>query len=208
LLEDIRRVSQLAARNGTVTQQDYRREGKFGITTIRRRFGCWSAATKAAGLESGDRKNIPDEELFDDLRQRWISLGRQPRTHEMRPPASTFTHKPYVRRYGSWLKAMKAFCEIAYSAESGEIPSGETASTKRSRDPNLRLRFEVMRRDQFRCVSCGSSPATTAGVELEVDHTVPWSKGGTTDLGNLRTLCSRCNRGKSNLPASEPEKID
>ncbi len=36
------------------------------------------------------------------------------------------------------------------------------------------------------------------GVELHVDHTVPWSKGGETVLGNLRTLCSDCNLGKSN----------
>ena len=56
------------------------------------------------------------------------------------------------------------------------------------------LRYDVMRRDGFRCVLCGSSASD--GVKLEVDHIVPVSKGGLTEMGNLRTLCDRCNRGK------------
>lgn len=57
------------------------------------------------------------------------------------------------------------------------------------------LRYDVLRRDGFRCVLCGS--AASDGVKLEVDHIVPVSKGGRTELSNLRTLCDRCNRGKS-----------
>ena len=58
------------------------------------------------------------------------------------------------------------------------------------------LRYDVLRRDGFKCVLCGSSAQD--GVKLEVDHIHPVSKGGKTELGNLRTLCDRCNRGKSN----------
>ena len=57
------------------------------------------------------------------------------------------------------------------------------------------LRYDVLRRDGFRCVLCGS--AASDGIKLEVDHIVPVSKGGRTELSNLRTLCDRCNRGKS-----------
>ncbi len=56
------------------------------------------------------------------------------------------------------------------------------------------LRYDVLRRDGFRCVLCGSS--ANDGVKLEVDHIFPVSKGGKTELSNLRTLCDRCNRGK------------
>jgi hypothetical protein len=35
--------------------------------------------------------------------------------------------------------------------------------------------------------------------ELVVDHIVSWSKGGETILSNLRTLCSECNSGKSDI---------
>ena len=56
------------------------------------------------------------------------------------------------------------------------------------------LRYSVLRRDQFRCQICGASAAD--GVKLEVDHIMPISKGGKTEMNNLRTLCERCNRGK------------
>lgn len=58
-----------------------------------------------------------------------------------------------------------------------------------------RVRFDVFTRDGHRCVVCGS----TAEVEpLHVDHIVPVSRGGTSDLDNLQTLCQTCNLGKSN----------
>ena len=70
---------------------------------------------------------------------------------------------------------------------------------KTSREVNLRLRFKVMQRDNFKCCICGASPATNPSIELHIDHIVPWSKGGETLLENLQTLCSNCNYGKSNL---------
>lgn len=57
------------------------------------------------------------------------------------------------------------------------------------------LRYDVMRRDDFRCRLCGRSARD--GVELEVDHIVPISKGGSSIESNLQTLCRDCNRGKS-----------
>ena len=51
-----------------------------------------------------------------------------------------------------------------------------------------------MRRDQFRCQICGARAED--GARLHVDHINPVSKGGTSDMSNLRTLCDRCNLGK------------
>lgn len=56
------------------------------------------------------------------------------------------------------------------------------------------MRYDVMRRDNFRCVLCGASAED--GVQLHVDHIVPLAKGGKTEISNLRTLCDRCNLGK------------
>jgi len=70
---------------------------------------------------------------------------------------------------------------------------------KTPRRPNDRLRWKVMKRDWFKCVKCGATPATNSSVELHVDHIIPWSRGGETVLENLQTLCSTCNFGKSNL---------
>lgn len=56
------------------------------------------------------------------------------------------------------------------------------------------MRYEIMRRDGFRCVLCGRGAED--GVKLHVDHILPVSKGGKTEVSNLRTLCSECNMGK------------
>lgn len=64
---------------------------------------------------------------------------------------------------------------------------------KQSRYIPLSDRFVVLQRDNHQCVSCGKSPPT---VTLEVDHIIPFSKGGNNDINNLQTLCFECNRGK------------
>ena len=70
---------------------------------------------------------------------------------------------------------------------------------KTRRDPDVRVRFEVLKRDNFKCCSCGASPAKDVSVELHKDHIIPWSKGGHTIYENLQTLCSKCNIGKGNI---------
>lgn len=56
------------------------------------------------------------------------------------------------------------------------------------------LRYEILRRDEFRCQLCGAT--AQGGAKLHVDHIIPVSKGGKTEKCNLRTLCDQCNLGK------------
>jgi hypothetical protein len=60
-----------------------------------------------------------------------------------------------------------------------------------------KLRFEVFKRDEFKCVYCGRKPPA---VILNIDHIAPVSKGGTNDINNLVTACFDCNNGKSAIP--------
>lgn len=54
-------------------------------------------------------------------------------------------------------------------------------------------RFDVLKRDGFRCQYCGGrAPA----VPLVVDHVVPVARGGTNAAANLVTACFACNAGK------------
>lgn len=57
------------------------------------------------------------------------------------------------------------------------------------------LRYDILKRDNFTCVICGAS--SKQGARLHIDHIVPVSKGGKSIPSNLRTLCERCNIGKS-----------
>jgi len=60
-----------------------------------------------------------------------------------------------------------------------------------------KVRFEVFKRDSFRCGYCGKTPPE---VTLEIDHIKPKSRKGKDDINNLLTACFDCNRGKKNIP--------
>lgn len=66
-----------------------------------------------------------------------------------------------------------------------------------------RMRFEILRRDGFKCTYCHASEAL-----LTVDHVTPVSLGGTDHPSNLVACCDDCNTGKSStlaaaLPSSD-----
>lgn len=67
---------------------------------------------------------------------------------------------------------------------------------KTKRNISVTLRYQIMKRDNFKCVLCGASPAKNPTIELHIDHIIPWSKGGESTIDNLQTLCSVCNLGK------------
>lgn len=68
----------------------------------------------------------------------------------------------------------------------------------------LKLRFDVFKRDNFKCIYCGRSPIEDGSVKLELEHIEPtngkptkqmWEKSREEDLA---TACKECNLGKSN----------
>lgn len=70
-----------------------------------------------------------------------------------------------------------------------------------------KLRFDVFKRDGFRCQYCSATPSEE--VLLEVDHIHPVAEGGTNDMDNLVTSCSRCNRGKGATPLTAiPQSLE
>ena len=57
------------------------------------------------------------------------------------------------------------------------------------------LRFEILKRDDYRCQMCGVTAKD--GATLEIDHIHPVSKCGSNEPDNLQVLCRDCNAGKS-----------
>lgn len=62
-----------------------------------------------------------------------------------------------------------------------------------------RLRYEILRRDNFTCRYCNRTDAP-----LRVDHVVPVALGGTDEPTNLVTSCEPCNSGKTSTVPDSP----
>jgi hypothetical protein len=231
LIADLRLVAELLCTK-KVSARQYDQHGKHSSKTQSYRFGAWNRALLRAGLKiydvKADRACPSDLKLFENILTLWQHYGRQPTARELAStPSCISTTRPYCRRFGSWMNALRAFVDYANGTGAEAIESTieeatETQLTKvdenqidetterqaeaiivrrhtTGRNPSLRLRWYVLQRDNFKCCGCGASPAITLGVELHVDHIHPWSDWGETVLENLQTLCSKCNLGKSNL---------
>jgi hypothetical protein len=204
LIADLQKVAGEIGQSA-ITAVIYTQKGKHGVNTMLRRFGSWNEALNAAGLGLNNRINIPDEELFENLANIWQTLGRQPvgKDIEKTSNQSKFSLGTYEKRFGTWNKALKGFVEYIdgnASSDSSTLESTEAKQRlrKTSKKINWRLRAAILIRDNCICKMCGASPAKNSEVELHVDHVVPYSKGGETLEENLRTLCSKCNIGRSN----------
>jgi len=67
----------------------------------------------------------------------------------------------------------------------------EKSESQQSREPiPEEVRFAVWRRDNGKCVKCGSNE------NLEFDHIIPVAKGGSNTERNIQLLCEKCNREK------------
>lgn len=205
LIADLLRIAN-ELNEETVTCDQYDEKGIYSSNTLMKRFGGWNKALEKAGLQKKRSVHITEEELFQNLEDVWRRIGRQPVYAEMHVPLSKFNSRTYQKRFGSWRKALERFVNDVNDEQNifskdaiKNLKVESTAKHKTGRSINWRLRFLVMRRDNFKCKHCGHSPATDQSIVLHVDHVRAWANGGETVLENLQTLCSRCNIGKSNL---------
>lgn len=213
-IPDLKRVAKVLGKS-SVTQAEYRDRGRFGPGVVSRHFGGWLEALRAAGLEKTREYGLSDEDYFQNLETMWVHLGRQPRYGEVRRPFSRYSAGAYERRFGTWRKALESFVAFVNQQPNESIAHEEpepeekeqsivpVVEQERSGSISWRLRFLVMRRDDFKCRFCGNSPALSPGLVLHVDHIHPRRKRGPTTEANLQTLCEQCNIGKSDLPMTE-----
>lgn len=207
LLSELCRVAQ-EIDTKTLTIEQFDKHSSISAETVRRRFGSWWKALDEAGLQISNRgKRYSDDDYFENLLKVWTHHGRQPKYREMDEQPSTISSGAYEAKWGNWHKALQAFIE---RVNVDILPTAlEKKCTPVKRMPNdnnktasvrtipLGIRYDILKRDHFKCLLCGDSPATNPKCKLHIDHIKPFSQDGKTAKENLRTLCASCNQGKS-----------
>jgi hypothetical protein len=82
---------------------------------------------------------------------------------------------------------------IGFGSVRSQVPSAISPLPSSRASPRYipqDVRLAVWDRDGGRCVACGSDK------NLEFDHVIPLSRGGSNTVANLQVLCADCNRQK------------
>ena len=205
LLDDLKRVAQNIGVD-KLSSREYDNNGaKYTSGTICTRFTSWNNALEKAGLTIVHHRDVSEKELFLNIEQVWINIGRQPVFRDMKNSSKYSTHQ-YVTKFGTWRKALEAFIQFINSDKDiEEVSEEETTISKDSevvfkhktkRFPSERLKVQVLMRDGNKCRLCG---ITVTGESIHFDHILAWSKGGETTLENIQVLCETHNLAKGNI---------
>lgn len=219
-IDDIKKVA-LKLNKQSISTKDYKENGKYSVSIIISRFGSWANVIKLAMLKPTNYKNVSDEDLFKEIMRLWELKGTQPTTTDIRKGKSIYALNTFARHFGGFRNALQEFIKfvnndgkenvnnvkinkerensINYIKNKRHFSDSNKNRHMTPREINLRLRYKVLLRDNFKCKICGASSSNDSSVRLHVDHIKPWSKGGETIIDNLQTLCSKCNLGKSDI---------
>lgn len=200
IIDDVMRVMGLLNKE-TLTLREYLNYGEYGAKAICNHFGTWNKLLKEMNIPiTREVEHLNKTDIYLIIENLWAKLGHQPTVRDFEK-YTHHTRKIIIKRFGSWLNCLKEFSEFKEDREEEKQTSAfeeNRLQHRTSRDPSLSLRYRVLKRDNYKCVICGKSPANNPDIELHIDHIKPYSLGGETELNNLQTLCQYCNLGKSN----------
>lgn len=116
-------------------------------TTITNHFGSWKTFCERAQLAPRYQRTVSETELFENLDRIWETLGRQPRSKEMKQPLSPISISRYQKEFKkprydicleflSW-KSVASVAEIEREAR----PSAVSTSQQNSHTTEEQSRF-------------------------------------------------------------------
>jgi hypothetical protein len=121
--EDIlAKIRSIAAQLGkaSLSGADIRAHSEINQRLLASRFGSVSEALRLAGIAQAPHgRRHTEEEIFENLLAVWTHYGRHPTHSEMDKPPSTVGSNTYIKRYGGWRSALKAFVARANSDVAG-----------------------------------------------------------------------------------------
>ena len=128
----------------------------------------------------GEKHNIP---LDDMRRESFLDIINDTDESYYVEKISKFEEEASCKEFGH-------LCPAYFVSE----PFTETSKGRnRSRNIPHATIIRVARRDNNTCQVCGK---ILLDREIEIDHVIPYSRGGTSDESNLRVTCMECNRKK------------
>ena len=144
---------------------------------------------------------VPQDDM---LAYAWVNLGAANATGDLRRRAVTLRDQiakslPSAKRLEAQARTRQWFAD----GLPGELLKAQ-ASARESRRRTIpeNVKRAVWQRDQGRCVGWVTDPAGNevqcgSQSDLEYDHIIPVSKGGSNTERNIQLLCERCNRLKA-----------
>ena len=183
--------------------QDYKVRKEWGKRTKNICKPCWELRYCPYGplvegfplLSSTRDEAIEHNSFLKDQLKRGAYKGAKKRLFENE--VRRFNPKKYPKKQfkGGIEKSCAIFghlCPVFFVNE----PFTETSELRRiGRNISRHIMLKVARRDNYRCQRCGRALLDN---EIEFDHIIPISKGGSSEEHNIRITCFECNRNKSN----------
>jgi hypothetical protein len=110
LLDDLRRLQEETGE--TPTSRDVAKDGRYSASIYSRKFDSWNTAIQKTGLDVSKQREVPREDLKDELLQLADNLGQLPTAGQMEQQGG-YSINPYEREFGSWNEALvEVFDEI------------------------------------------------------------------------------------------------
>ncbi|WP_312371527.1 HNH endonuclease [Lachnoclostridium sp.] len=121
--------------------------------------------------------------------------------------------KEVVNNVGGWERSLRMLRDDGYeinydsSTKCYCFPYPEPKNEPKDRRYiSKKLNALVIIRDNSTCQMCGKN-VKDDHIRVHIDHIVPLSWGGKTELDNLQVLCSNCNEGKKNFVEGENPEL-